>query len=112
MISIEDLVRHWQALQVDPLRAGRNGLGCELHGAVSTRKLATIRSRTIALNDAIARVCFQHSTCMYDAGARFHMPLRATYFSSANPQYLSIAGQRALAAIEWKPALALASAFS
>ena len=66
----------------------------------------------IALNDVIARVCFHSGACLYDAGTRFRMPLRASYFSTADSRYLSIEGQRSLAAAEWKPAFALIAAGS
>jgi hypothetical protein len=108
--SIEDLAGHWRVLRADrasarALRAGRH-LDCGLGYSVAHARLAQIRRRTIALNDAIARACFRLG-CLYDAGTRFRMPLRASYFSRFDPRYLSIEGQRALAAAEWKPAFAL-----
>jgi hypothetical protein len=40
------------------------------------------------------------------------MPLRANYFSSVDPRRLSVKVERALAAIEWRPARTLLSALS
>ena len=115
VLSIEDLGRHWQVLRADPgsvraLKAGQR-LDCGLGYSVTPARLAQIRKRTIALNEAIARVCFRIG-CLYDAGVRFRMPLRASYFSTTDPRYLSVEGQRALAAAEWKPAFALIRAGS
>lgn len=110
LLSIEDLTRHWRVLQADPkaaeaFKAG-GGIDCGLGGSHVTRgKLKRIRSRTIALNEILADVCSQHPLCLYDAGTYFHLPLEAAYFSPADYQHLTIAGQHALAAAEWKVAL-------
>jgi hypothetical protein len=50
-------------------------------------------------------VCSKHPLCLYDAGTYYRLPLKAGYFSPADYQHLSLAGQRALAAAEWKVAL-------
>jgi hypothetical protein len=106
---------HWQALRADPvasrtLKAGHH-LDCGLGYSVAQARLGQIRRRTIALNEIVARVCFRLG-CLYDAGLHFRMPLRASYFASADPRYLSVEGQRALAAVEWRPALVLMSSIS
>jgi hypothetical protein len=116
VVSIEDLARHWRVVRADPagaavLRSGRH-LDCGLAYDAAPARLAEIRRRTIALNEIIARACFHTDGCLYDAGARFRMPLRASHFSAFDPRYLSIAGQRALAATEWRPAFALIQAGS
>ena len=111
--SIEDLTGHWRAVRADPAasRALRSHpLDCGLGYRVTPARLSQIRKRTIALNDAIARVCFNTGACLYDAGTRFRMPLRGSYFSRSDPRYLSTEGQRALSTVEWKPALALIAA--
>jgi hypothetical protein len=113
-VSIEDLARHWRVLRADPagVRALKaHNLDCGLGYDVSPARLAQIRQRTLALNDIIARLCFNTPGCLYDAGTRFRMPVNASYFSAADPRYLSIKGQRAVAAAEWKPALALIDAW-
>lgn len=107
LVSIEDLTQKWRALRADPaaaqaLKAGRH-LACGLGYDVAPARLAQIRARTIALNQILERVCFQNVRCLYDKGTRFHMPLKASYFSPPDYRRLSPAGQRAVAAAEWKP---------
>jgi len=50
-------------------------------------------------------VCSTVPYCLYDGGTYYHLPLHGAYFSPADYQHLSLAGQRALAAAEWKIAL-------
>jgi hypothetical protein len=114
VVSIEDLTREWRVLRADPaaaraLRTGRR-LDCNLGYRVPAARLAQIRARTMALNDILAEVCFRNHLCLFDNGTRFRLPLKASYFSAADPRRLSVAGQRVLAAAEWKPALLLISA--
>lgn len=116
VLSIEDVTRHWAVLRADPvaaraLKSGRR-LGCGLGYDVKPSRLRQIRQRTVMLNEIIARVCFHTGGCLYDAGTRYRMPLKASYFSPTDPRYVSIEGQRALSAAEWKPARALISAES
>ncbi len=114
LVSIEDLAREWRVLRADPItaRALRSGhhLACGLGYSVSRARLARIRARTIALNEILAEVCFRNHLCLYDRGTRFRMRLRAGYFSPTDPRSLSVAGQRALAAAEWKPAFTVITA--
>ena len=87
----------------------KSDLGC---GLVAGTAVAQIQKRTIALNDIMARVCYRTTGCLFDAGARYRMALRANYFSSFDPRRLSEDGERALAAVEWRPARTLLSAMS
>lgn len=109
LLSIENLAGHWRVLQSDPtalkaFRAGR-GLDCGLGATVTAAQLSQVEARTRALNRILAQVCSEHPLCLYDAGTYFRLPLRAGYFSPADYQHLSLAGQRALAAAEWKVGL-------
>ncbi len=109
LLSIEDLTRHWQVLQTDPkaARAFKAGasIDCGLaRGLVTPTLLTQIRSQTTSLNQILADVCSQHPLCLYDAGTYYRLPLKAAYFSPADYQHLSLAGQHALAAAEWKVA--------
>jgi lysophospholipase L1-like esterase len=109
LLSIEDLTRHWQILQTDPkaataFKAGAS-IDCGLaRGLISPTLLNRIRKRTTTLNQILADVCSQHPLCLYDAGTYYRLPLKAAYFSPADYQHLSLAGQHALAAAEWKAA--------
>jgi hypothetical protein len=103
LVSIENLAQHWRVL------GGKSDLGCGLGAGVA---VAQIQKRTIALNDIMARVCYRTTGCLFDAGARYRMPLRANYFSSVDPRRLSVEGERALAVVEWRPARTLLSAMS
>ncbi|MDP9303076.1 MAG: hypothetical protein M3O92_01045 [Actinomycetota bacterium] len=100
VVSIENLVGHWHAL------GGKNDLGCGLH---SSARRALIQRRTIAFNDILARVCYRTTECLFDAGARYSMRLHPSYFSARG---LTVAGERAVAAVEWKPAKVLLDAGS
>jgi hypothetical protein len=102
VMSIEDLAREWLVLP-RALRSGQS-LACGLGSSATPARLARIRARTIALNDAIARVCFRNRDCLYDRGTRFRMPVEAGYFSPTALGGLSVAGQRAVTAAEWGPA--------
>jgi hypothetical protein len=103
LVSIENLARHWRVL------GGKSDLGC---GLVAGTAVAQIQKRTIALNDIMARVCYRTTGCLFDAGARYRMALRANYFLLFDPRRLSEDGERALAAVEWRPARTLLSAMS
>jgi hypothetical protein len=103
LVSIENLSQHWRVL------GGKSDLGCGLGAGVA---VAQIQKRTIALNDIMARVCYRTTGCLFDAGARYRMQLRANYFSSVYPRRLSVEGERALATVEWRPAYTLLSAMS
>jgi lysophospholipase L1-like esterase len=109
VLSIENLTEHWRVLRADPTAAkalkGYGGLDCSLGYAATPKQLSQVRSRTLALNRILAEVCSEHPLCLYDGGTYFHLPLKARYFSPADYQHLSLAGQRALAAAEWKVAL-------
>jgi hypothetical protein len=103
LVSIENLAQHWRVL------GSKSDLGCRLGAGAA---VARIQRRTVALNDIMARVCYRTTGCLFDAGARYGMPLRANYFSSVDPRRLSVKGERALAAIEWRPARTLLAALS
>jgi hypothetical protein len=103
LVSIENLAQHWRVL------GGKGDLGCGLGAGAA---VAQIQKRTIALNDIMARVCYRTTGCLFDAGARYRMPLRANYFSAIEPRRLSVEGERALATVEWRPAYTLLSAMS
>ncbi|HZQ64905.1 MAG TPA: GDSL-type esterase/lipase family protein [Gaiellaceae bacterium] len=109
LLSIENLAAHWRALRNDPtaaraLKAGAV-LDCGLGYYTATDKtLSRVQSRAGLLNGVLAEVCSKHPLCLYDAGTYFRLPLRASFFSPADYQHLSLAGQRALAAAEWKVA--------
>jgi len=98
LVSIENLVGHWQVL------GGKSDLGCGLN---SSARRAQIRRRTAVLNDILARVCYRTTGCLFDAGARYRMRLHPSYFSGLR---LSVAGEHALAAVEWGPAKVLLDA--
>jgi hypothetical protein len=100
VVSIENLVGHWQAL------GGKGDLSCGLHSAA---RRAQIRRRTIAFNDILARACYSTTLCLFDAGARYDMPLHSSYFSAHG---LTVTGEHAVAAAEWKAAKVLLSAGS
>jgi hypothetical protein len=109
VLSVEDLVAHWRAVHADP--AGRrwlrtHQLPCGLGYDVSPTRLAAVARRTTELNDILDRECFLLG-CVYDAGAYFRMPLTASDFAPRNYSLLSLAGERELAATEWRPAYAL-----
>jgi hypothetical protein len=95
--SIEDLAGEWTLTNRRP---------CGLGATPSAAQLAALRERAVALNRVLAEVCFAHSFCMYDRGARFTMRLRPSYFSNGT---LTVAGQRAIAAAEWPAARSLLS---
>ena len=109
LLSIENIVAHWQALHNDPIarKTFKSGysLDCSLGDQVPKASIAQIEARTHALNAVEAQVCSTVPDCLYDGGAYYHLPLRASYFSPADYQHLSLTGQRALAAAEWKTAL-------
>jgi lysophospholipase L1-like esterase len=109
LLSIENLADHWRVLQADP--AARKaldrgyGLDCGLGGRVTRLQLAQVEARARALNHVEAEVCSTVPYCLYDGGTYYDLRLRARYFSPADYQHLSRAGQHALAAAEWKVAL-------
>jgi lysophospholipase L1-like esterase len=109
LLSIENIVAHWRALRSDPTArkavAKGDALDCGLGAQVPRSWLAQIEARTRALNTVEAEVCSTVPYCLYDGGTYFNLPLRAQYFSPADYQHLSVAGERALAAAEWKVAL-------
>jgi hypothetical protein len=72
---------------------------------VSRARLAAVEARARALNAVEAEVCSTVPYCLYDGGTYYRLPLHARYFSPADYQHLSLAGERALAAAEWKVAL-------
>jgi lysophospholipase L1-like esterase len=109
LLSIENLAAHWRVLDANPaarkaFKAG-GGIDCGLGDSASGAYLAQIEARARALNAVEAEACSAVPYCLYDGGAYFRLPLRARYFSAADYQHLSVAGQRALAAAEWKVAL-------
>ena len=108
LLSIENIVAHWRALQSDPTArkvfATGYSLDCALGAQVPRSWLTNVEARTRALNLVEAEVCSTVPYCLYDGGTYFNLPLRARYFSRADYQHLSLAGQRALAAAEWKVA--------
>lgn len=109
LLSIENIVAHWRVLHADAAarRALKSGysLDCALGDQVPASWLAQIQARVNALNAVEAEVCSSVPDCLYDGGTYFHLHLQARYFSPADYQHLSLAGQRALAAAEWKIAL-------
>jgi lysophospholipase L1-like esterase len=109
LLSIEDIVAHWRVLHDNPVARKRfktgDSLDCALGDQVPKTWLAQIQERARALNAVEADVCSTVPYCLYDGGTYYHLPLRAAYFSPADYQHLSLAGQRALAAAEWKVAL-------
>lgn len=109
LLSIENEAAHWRALRHDPkaaiaLRAGAT-LDCGLGYNATSSRLSKIETRARLLNSILAAVCSDHPNCLYDGGKYFGLPLKASDYSSADYQHLSIEGQRALAAAEWKAAL-------
>jgi lysophospholipase L1-like esterase len=109
LLSIEDIVAHWRVLHGNPVarKAFKTGysLDCALGDQVPKTWLAQIQARAQALNAVEADVCSTVPYCLYDGGTYYRLPLRAAYFSPADYQHLSLGGQRALAAAEWKIAL-------
>ena len=109
LLSIENIVAHWRVLHDDPVarKTFETGysLDCALGDQVPKTWLAQTERRNRALNAVEAQVCSTVPYCLYDGGTYYHLPLRAAYFSTADYQHLSLAGQRALAAAEWKAAL-------
>jgi lysophospholipase L1-like esterase len=109
LLSIENIVAHWRVLHADPAarKAFKSGysLDCALGNHVPASWIAQIEARVRALNAVEAEVCSSVPYCLYDGGTYYHLPLRARYFSPADYQHLSVAGQRALAAAEWRIAL-------
>lgn len=106
VLSIEDLVRHWRVLRdasssAAAFKAGAE-IDCGLGYTAAPTLLAQVRKRTGALNRILARECGRYSGCRYDGGIYFRLPLTARDFSPADYQHLSIAGQRALSAAEWR----------
>ena len=109
LLSIENIVAHWRVLQDNPV-ARKNfktgySLDCALGDQVPKAWLAQTETRNRILNTIEAQVCSTVPYCLYDGGTYYHLPLRASYFSPADYQHLSLTGQRALAAAEWKTAL-------
>jgi lysophospholipase L1-like esterase len=109
VLSIENEAAHWRALRDDPkaakaLKAGAT-LDCGLGYTATRSLLAKVETRARLLNSILAKVCSDHRYCLYDAGTYFRLPLKASDYSPADYQHLSIEGQRALAAAEWKVAL-------
>lgn len=108
LLSIENIVAHWRAVRSDPAgrKALENGytLDCALGAQVPHAWLTDIEARTRALNDVEAQVCSTVPYCLYDRGTYYQLPLHGRYFSPADYQHLTLAGQRALAAAEWKVA--------
>ena len=109
LLSIENEAAHWRALRHDPkaataLRAGAT-LDCGLGYTAPSSLLSRVEARARLLNGILAAVCSERTDCLYDGGTYFRLPLKASDYSSADYQHLSIAGQRALAAAEWKVAL-------
>jgi lysophospholipase L1-like esterase len=109
LLSIENLAAHWRVVHADPAtrRAFAAGytLDCGLGDKATRAQLDQVEARARALNTVEAEVCSTVPYCLYDGGTYFRLPLRASYFSPADYQHLSVAGQRALAAAEWKVAL-------
>ena len=109
LLSIENEAAHWRALRNDPkaaeaLRAGAT-LDCGLGYGATSSLLSKVEAHARLLNGILAAVCSKHPDCLYDGGTYFRLPLKASDYSSADYQHLSIEGQRALAAAEWKVAL-------
>jgi lysophospholipase L1-like esterase len=109
LLSIENEAAHWRALRDDPkaataLRAGAT-IDCGLGYTATNSLLSKVETRARLLNGILAAVCSEHPDCLYDGGTYFRLPLKASDYSSADYQHLSIEGQRALAAAEWKVAL-------
>ena len=106
LLSIENLVEHWQVLQNAPASAAAFKAGaeidCGLGYAATPTRLAQIRKRTDALNRILANECGRSSGCRYDGGIYFRLPVTARDFSTADYQHLSITGQHALSAAEWR----------
>jgi hypothetical protein len=100
-ISHADAAPWLYGIALNVLRA----FDCALGDQVPKTWLAQIQARAQALNAVEAEVCSTVPYCLYDGGTYYRLPLRAAYFSPADYQHLSIAGQRALAAAEWKIAL-------
>lgn len=108
LLSIENIVAHWRVLRANPaghkaLAAGYT-LDCALGAQVPRAWIAQTETRARALNEVEAEVCSTVPYCLYDGGTYYRLPLSAQYFSRADYQHLSLAGQRALAAAEWKVA--------
>ena len=109
LLSIENEAAHWRALRNDPkaataLKAGAT-LDCGLGYTATSSLRSKVETRARLLNGIINAVCSEHPDCLYDGGTYFRLPLKASDYSSADYQHLSIEGQRALAAAEWKVAL-------
>jgi lysophospholipase L1-like esterase len=106
VLSIEDLVRHWRVLRSDPrsaaaFKAGA-GIDCGLGYTATRARLADVQARTRSLNRILAKDCGHVNGCRYDGGAYYRLPVTALDFSPADYQHLSIEGQRALSAAEWR----------
>ena len=109
LLSIENEAAHWRALRHDPkaasaLRAGAT-LDCGLGYTATSSLLSKVETRARLLNGILAAVCSEHPDCLYDRGTYFRLPLKTSDYSPADYQHLSIEGQRALAAAEWRVAL-------
>jgi lysophospholipase L1-like esterase len=108
LLSIENIVAQWRVLQANPAahKAFATGytLDCAFGAQVPPSWITQIQARTRALNAVEAEVCSTVPYCLYDAGTYYRLPLQARYFSPADYQHLTLAGQRALAAAEWKVA--------
>jgi hypothetical protein len=113
VLSVENPVAHWRVVRADPAGARwlRTHRLCGLGFDASAAQLAPVARRAAALNAILDRVCFRLG-CLYDAGAHNRMPLSVRDFASGDYARLSIAGERKLAATEWRPALALLEAIS
>jgi lysophospholipase L1-like esterase len=109
LLSLENEAAHWRVLRADPVavKAFENGavLGCGLGYYTATKTLLSrIDAQAKVLNTILADVCSKQPFCFDDNGTYFRLPLKASYFSPADYQHLSIDGQRALAAAEWRVA--------
>lgn len=106
LLSIEDLAQHWRVLRTASSSAAAFKAGaeidCGLGYTVTHTRIAQITRQTTILNGILASECHRYSSCRYDGGIYFRLPITASDFSPADYQHLSLAGQRALSAAEWR----------
>ena len=71
------------------------------HTPADAERQAAVGARVEEFNNVLTDVCAQHPHCTSDQGAAFHAPITPAPFSPHDYWHPNVAGQAALASLEW-----------
>jgi lysophospholipase L1-like esterase len=110
VLSIPDIYQRWENFHTiaAAVKAWRSIPFCPTllthpisHAPADVERRAAVRARVGEFNNVLSHVCAQHAQCTSDEGAAFHAPVTPALFSPHDYWHPNVAGQAALASLEW-----------